>query len=312
MSFIIENGVLKPETNIVIPDGVTRIGDHAFEKNIHLQSIEIPNSVTSIGDYAFYGCFYLQSIKIPDSVTSIGNYAFSVCSRLQSITIPDSVTSIGNYAFSHCSQLQLITIPDSVTSINDFAFCRCKNLQSITIPNSVTSIGDHAFENCENLQSITIPDNGIYIGRKAFTSVCGKFTFKSKDFHVSIPPCRSWGERGEEKRLARFYNDPTINNFKKIKKTRYKIPMALLRFFGHNEEEYRDYIKRNITRIADWIMDENDCVLMNKILAAGFVTKNNIDQLIYHAGKKEQTEIAVLLKEHKNKHIVNASTNKEM
>ena len=41
---------------IVIEDGVTSIGDYAFEDCSSLTSITIPNSVTSIGDYAFEYC----------------------------------------------------------------------------------------------------------------------------------------------------------------------------------------------------------------------------------------------------------------
>ena len=39
--------------------------------------VVIPDGVTSIGDYAFNECKMLTSIKIPDSVTSIGKSAFS-------------------------------------------------------------------------------------------------------------------------------------------------------------------------------------------------------------------------------------------
>ena len=40
-------------TYAVIPDGVTSIGDHAFENCTSLISIAIPNTVTSISEYAF-------------------------------------------------------------------------------------------------------------------------------------------------------------------------------------------------------------------------------------------------------------------
>ena len=43
----------KSFTNISIPDGVTNIGDKAFEDCKSLVSINIPNSVTNIGDNAF-------------------------------------------------------------------------------------------------------------------------------------------------------------------------------------------------------------------------------------------------------------------
>ena len=41
-----------------IEQGVTSIGDHAFEDCYSLISITIPESVTSIGDMAFRNCIY--------------------------------------------------------------------------------------------------------------------------------------------------------------------------------------------------------------------------------------------------------------
>ena len=41
---------------VVINNGVTSIGSHAFSGCQNLENITIPNSVTSIGSSAFYGC----------------------------------------------------------------------------------------------------------------------------------------------------------------------------------------------------------------------------------------------------------------
>ena len=160
---------------VVIEDGVTSIGNWAFESCSSLTSITIPNSVTSIGAYAFSNCYYLTNITIPNSVTSIENYAFRACSSLTSITIPDSVTSIGELAFYDCDSLTSITISNSVTSIGERAFAYCSSLTSITIPDSVTSIGEAAFAGCSSLTSITIPDSVTSIGEYAFQS-CSSLT----------------------------------------------------------------------------------------------------------------------------------------
>ncbi len=42
-------------------------------------SVIIPDGITEIGDWAFSYCTGLMSVIIPDSVTKIGNGAFSNC-----------------------------------------------------------------------------------------------------------------------------------------------------------------------------------------------------------------------------------------
>ena len=44
-----------------------------------MTELVIPKGVTQIGNYAFDGCNALTSLIIPDSVTSIGFYAFNYC-----------------------------------------------------------------------------------------------------------------------------------------------------------------------------------------------------------------------------------------
>ena len=67
----------------------------------------VPEGVTTIGDGAFNWCDSLASVTIPDSVTAIGHHAFGNCSSLASVTVPASVTDIGEEAFANCSDLTL-------------------------------------------------------------------------------------------------------------------------------------------------------------------------------------------------------------
>ena len=90
---------------VVMQQGVTSIGDHAFWDCSGLTSVTIPDGVTSIGDYAFSGCAALTSVEIPNGVTAIGGSTFSNCIRLAKVTIPKSVTSIGKNAFYYCESI---------------------------------------------------------------------------------------------------------------------------------------------------------------------------------------------------------------
>lgn len=110
--FEIEDGVLKgyygDENNVIIPTGITAIGDYAFECIDELFSVIIPDGVKSIGDNVFQCCHALSEIIIPNSVTSIGEEAFLDCDTLASITIPGSVTKIGSDAFDGCNSLETV------------------------------------------------------------------------------------------------------------------------------------------------------------------------------------------------------------
>ncbi len=134
-------------------DIVTTIGEWAFFGSL-LPSITIPEGVTSIGDHAFNGCANLSNASLPDSITHIGDYAFAACNNLTRITIPDSVTSISDGAFTDCAGLTNITLGDSVTNIGDWAFSGCTSLTYITIPDSVKNIGSEAFSGCTGLKKV--------------------------------------------------------------------------------------------------------------------------------------------------------------
>ncbi|MDD5659626.1 MAG: leucine-rich repeat domain-containing protein [Actinomycetota bacterium] len=156
-------------TSVIIPYGVTSIGNSAFYEN-NLTSVIIPNSVTSIGNSAFDGNL-LPSVDIPDSVTSLGEQAFND-NLLTSIDIPDYVTHIDNYTFGD-NLLTTVTIPDLVTTIDTSAFAN-NQLTSVIIGSAVTTINEWAF-NGNTITSITI-GAGVNIVDTGYQDTMGEYS----------------------------------------------------------------------------------------------------------------------------------------
>ena len=117
-------------SNVIIPNSIVTIGKSVF-KGSSMTSVILPNGLKKIDDFAFQDCVDLREINIPESVEWIGNGAFAGCTSLKEVKLPEGVTSIGYSAFTGCTNLTSVTIPDSVTSIGNSAFSKCSKLTTI-------------------------------------------------------------------------------------------------------------------------------------------------------------------------------------
>ena len=177
---------------LYIADGVTGVGNHAFDGMSTLTTLEIqdPADLTTIGEYAFRGCdklaFSAQDPLSLPNLESLGEYAFSGCERLayvelggslevipghafnyaglRDIQIPASVTEIGDYAFANnnFNDAGELVLPEGLETIGSHAFYRnlatgtTSGFTSITIPSTVKTIGDYAFYNHRRLETVTV------------------------------------------------------------------------------------------------------------------------------------------------------------
>lgn len=156
-------------SQVVIPDGVTKICDEVFKENKDIKSVVFPKTLKSIGEQAFDECQNLTSISLPEGIERLEKACFYGCKKLSSVSLPDSLIVIGRSAFNSCPALTEITLGDSVEVIGEKAFVDCRMLRSFTMNEMVRTIGDEAFKNCAALQKIELPDSVAEIGSNAFS-----------------------------------------------------------------------------------------------------------------------------------------------
>lgn len=120
------NAIIETSTNTLvagcqntrIPSSVRNIGEAAFDGNISYGDIIIPDGVTNIENHAFAYCVGCTSITIPSSVKTIGRYAFYFSSD------PDAGINIQNFCLSEISVHALIPPSADKYSIDNLCYGR--------------------------------------------------------------------------------------------------------------------------------------------------------------------------------------------
>lgn len=174
--FDIQNGILVkyngPGGDVVIPEGVTEIGERAFEQRFSkermLRHVTMPDTVTKVGNMAFY-CSGLQSIDLSRNLKHIDRYAFVSCD-LTEVELPEGLEIIDYSAFNNNKKLVHITLPESLKTIGTSAFEGCLSLTGLEIPAGVEHIGAQAFKFCHGLAD----ENGMVIFRGVLYDYCGE------------------------------------------------------------------------------------------------------------------------------------------
>ena len=194
----------KNVTSITIPEGITTIGEKAFQNCKSLINVVLPSTLTEIGANAFHNCEKLTNVVIPEKVTKIDTYAFNNCAALTSINVPKNVTFIGSWAFSNCINLAELTFSGGVQTIDMYAFATCKTLTEVVLPEGLTTMGSGVFYSCEKLVKVTFPSSSLTkIGGGTFS---GCSSLKSVIFPDSLT------EMGD----ANTFNNCTSLEFVKV------------------------------------------------------------------------------------------------
>lgn len=220
--FLIGSGILflnrSREPRAELPQGMTAVGEYAFECCETLEEIVIPEGVRELRSCAFKGCGRLTKVKLPESLEVIGAGAFCDCTSLADIELPKGLRSIGSHAFDRTAlvnkaaedrralllggryllyspqiQSPALELPEGTELIAGGAFANLGDSRFKTARlEGVKSVGDEAFLRCGQLEDVYMPDvehigSGVfegcdrlhaYIGCKGAGLTAGKWAFE--------------------------------------------------------------------------------------------------------------------------------------
>ena len=157
-----EKGVLLECTGNIsrlrLAEGITVIGEGAFQDGNLLTEIILPSTVGIIGKRAFAGCRWLRQVRGAENVREIGDMAFFGCGALERVELSGHFQRLGARAFENCTSLQEILVPEGMEEIPEKAFYRCHSLRKVVLPSSLKRIGRDAFAFCRELSEIRPPE----------------------------------------------------------------------------------------------------------------------------------------------------------
>lgn len=152
---------------VVIEEGITHIGDRAFQQMKTVTEVSLPYTLQSIGAFSFYQTS-IRELSIPDNVISLGEQAFRNCAALTTLVIPEEVTEIPDYLCANCTELIIVTLPSTLISIGSCAFENCPKLGNLAFPHALKTVGDFAFYKCTSMTATSFSDHLVSIGSGAF------------------------------------------------------------------------------------------------------------------------------------------------
>ena len=192
---------------VIIPEGVLKIGKDAFWYCQNLERLYIPQNVEKIEGNIVWNSNKLTEIEVdarnaayksvdgvlynkdvtkllampggkdmtgfqfPETVVHIGYLACAGTSFTE-LVIPDRVTTLESAAFHSCDNLKRVDMGENVTVIGSSAFSGCDSLSEVILNEKLKVIGEYAFCECYDLTRINISDGVIEIGKSAFEN-CG-------------------------------------------------------------------------------------------------------------------------------------------
>ena len=277
---------------VVIPDGVTTIGRHAF-RSCKISEVVIPDSVTEIGISAFTES-HIQDFTLGKGMTYIGKYMFSTCKNIKHIHIPSHIKEIMSSAFSACNAEDIV-LDEGVERIGLNAFeVSTANDTKIILPSSVKMIGDGALRNIKNVTLTNKIPPGFFMSLDTYESGADIYVkIRGKQY---ILPSQSHFQTIDDYVMSLPFDDQILwRQFKYITEPmeRYEFIMRTYKAVDgdieeQSKKEMLDMLRDNqeyiINNYCKYRYDVEDFIFM---LSLDICTKQTIEKIISFADKTE-------------------------
>lgn len=277
---------------VVIPDGVTTIGRHAF-RSCKISEVVIPDSVTEIGISAFTES-HIQDFTLGKGMTYIGKYMFSTCKNIKHIHIPSHIKEIMSSAFSACNAEDIV-LDEGVERIGLNAFeVSTANDTKIILPSSVKMIGDGALRNIKNVTLTNKIPPGFFMSLDTYESGADIYVkIRGKQY---IMPSQSHFQTIDDYVMSLPFDDQILwRQFKYITEPmeRYEFIMRAYKAVDGDIEE------QSKKEMLDMLRDNQEYIINNYckyryavedfifMLSLDICTKQTIEKIISFADKTE-------------------------
>ena len=277
---------------VVIPDGVTTIGRHAF-RSCKISEVVIPDSVTEIGISAFTES-HIQDFTLGKGMTYIGKYMFSTCKNIKHIHIPSHIKEIMSSAFSACNAEDIV-LDEGVERIGLNAFeVSTANDTKIILPSSVKMIGDGALRNIKNVTLTNKIPPGFFMSLDTYESGADIYVkIRGKQY---ILPSQSHFQTIDDYVMSLPFDDQILwRQFKYITEPmeRYEFIMRAYKAVDGDIEEQSKKEMLDMLRDNQKYIINNCCEYKYKaeyfifMLSLDICTRQTIEKIISFADKTE-------------------------
>lgn len=181
---------------LVIEEGITRIGESAFDATEELgpsypfTKVTLPASLESVGHAAFETAYAIEKVYIPSlrdwceiafrAKNDLGHFEKNTNPAFRAdlyiggelltgkVIFPEELTKVNDLTFAGREGLTEVVLHDGVTELGNASFYESKDLQFVNLPEGIGVIPYEAFARCSALNGITLPQTVEEIGYAAF------------------------------------------------------------------------------------------------------------------------------------------------